>query len=60
MELTKILDSEDVAVIIYAKHLCVASRGIKDDTSETFTAYYGGEFKNKSSKAELFSALQSC
>ena len=60
LELAKILDAEDVAVIIYAKHLCVASRGIKDDTSETFTAYYGGEFKNKSTKAELFSALQNC
>ncbi len=60
LELTKILDTEDVAVLIYAKHLCVASRGIKDDTSETFTAYYGGEFKNKSTKNELFSALQNC
>jgi GTP cyclohydrolase I len=59
-ELKNILETEDVAVLINAKHLCVASRGIKDDTSETFTAYYGGEFQNKSSKNELFSALQNC
>ncbi|MBK20746.1 MAG: GTP cyclohydrolase I FolE [Flavobacteriales bacterium] len=60
LELTKILDTEDVAVLIYAKHLCVASRGIKDDTSETFSAYYGGEFKNENTKNELFAALQNC
>ena len=60
LELTKILDTEDVAVLIYAKHLCVASRGIKDDTSETFSAYYGGEFKSENTKNELFAALQNC
>lgn len=59
-ELKNILETEDIAVLIYAKHLCVASRGIKDDTSETFTAYYGGDFQNKSTKTELFSALQNC
>ena len=53
-------ETEDVVVLIYAKHLCVASRGIKDDTSETFTAYYGGYFQDKSTKTELFSALQNC
>jgi GTP cyclohydrolase I len=59
-ELKNILETEDVVVLIYAKHLCVASRGIKDDTSETFTAYYGGDFQNKTTKNELFSALQNC
>ena len=41
-ELKGILGTEDVAVIIDAKHLCVSSRGIKDDTSATVTAFYGG------------------
>ncbi len=59
-ELKNILETDDVVVLIYAKHLCVASRGIKDDTSETFTAYYGGDFQNKSTKTELFAALQNC
>ena len=44
MELKEILNTEDVAVIIDAKHLCVSSRGIKDDTSSTVTSYYGGVF----------------
>jgi len=44
MELKQILQTENVAVIIDAKHLCVSSRGIKDDTSTTVTSYYGGTF----------------
>ncbi|MGB5553582.1 MAG: GTP cyclohydrolase I FolE, partial [Flavobacteriaceae bacterium] len=43
-ELKSILETEDIAVIIDAKHLCVSSRGIKDDTSATVTSYYGGVF----------------
>lgn len=52
-ELSKILETEDVAVIIDAKHLCVSSRGIQDDTSETITSYYGGEFNRSPKIAEL-------
>ncbi len=52
-ELTQILDTEDVAVIIDAKHLCVSSRGIKDDTSATVTCYYGGAFNTPEKIAEL-------
>ena len=59
-ELKNVLKTDDVAVIIYAKHLCVASRGVKDDTSETFTAYYGGDFQSKSTKNELFLAIKDC
>lgn len=43
-ELKTILDTEDIAVIIDAKHLCVSSRGVQDDTSTTVTTYYGGIF----------------
>lgn len=52
-ELKTILDTEDVAVIIDAKHLCVSSRGIKDDTSSTVTTYYGGEFNTSEKITEL-------
>ncbi|NRA93546.1 MAG: GTP cyclohydrolase I FolE [Psychroserpens sp.] len=52
-ELKKILDTEDVAVIIDAKHLCVSSRGIKDDTSATITTYYGGQFNTPEKITEL-------
>ena len=52
-ELKKILNTEDIAVIIDAKHLCVSSRGIKDDTSATVTCYYGGQFKDQGKITEL-------
>lgn len=53
MDLKAILQTEDVAVIIDAKHLCVSSRGIKDDTSATVTSYYSGVFLKSSKIAEL-------
>ena len=52
-ELKTVLDTEDVAVIIDAKHLCVSSRGVKDDTSATVTSFYGGEFNSSAKIAEL-------
>lgn len=58
-ELKSILDTEDVAVIIDAKHLCVSSRGIKDDTSSTVTAYYGGQFNTSEKITELQNYLNS-
>jgi len=57
-DLKKALQTENVAVIIDAKHLCVASRGIKDDTSATVTAYYGGEFNTPSKINELLNYLK--
>ncbi|MDT7833412.1 GTP cyclohydrolase I FolE [Flavobacteriaceae bacterium S356] len=56
-ELKTILDTENVAVIIDAKHLCVSSRGIKDDTSSTVTSYYGGIFNTPSKINELLNHI---
>ena len=53
VELQNLLETENVAVIIDAKHLCVSSRGIKDDTSATVTSFYGGEFKDPIKITEL-------
>ena len=57
-ELKFILGTDDVAVIIDAKHLCVSSRGIKDDTSATVTAFYGGTFNTLAKIAELQNYLK--
>lgn len=57
-DLQAILNTEDIAVIIDAKHLCVSSRGIKDNTSATVTSFYGGIFKEQSKIAELQSYLK--
>lgn len=48
-----ILNTEDVAVIIDAVHMCVTSRGIQDQTSSTVTSHYGGIFKSESRKNEF-------
>ncbi|RYU95468.1 GTP cyclohydrolase I FolE [Emticicia agri] len=52
-ELQKVLGTEDVAVVMDAKHLCVASRGVQDDTSTTITSFYGGKFQQEATKAEF-------
>lgn len=57
-KLKTILNTEDVAVIIDAKHLCVSSRGIKDETSTTITSYYGGVFKTQAKIVELQNYLK--
>lgn len=53
--LKEILHHDDVAVIIEADHLCVASRGIKDTNSLTVTASYSGMFENETTKQEFLS-----
>ena len=53
-ELKAVLGTEDVAVIIDAKHLCVSSRGVKDDTSATVTSFYGGVFLEMERRQELY------
>ncbi len=52
-DLMESLQTEDVAVIIEAKHLCVSSRGVQDDQSETITVFYNGKFK----EAEMIQQL---
>jgi len=51
--LKKAIGTEDVAVVIDAEHLCVASRGVKDTNSSTITAHYSGKFINEGIKNEF-------
>ena len=57
-ELQRELGTEDVAIVIDAKHLCVASRGVEDDTSSTITSFYGGKFKEEKRKEEFLRYLE--
>jgi len=52
-ELMDSLKTDDVAVIIEAKHLCVSSRGIKDDTSMTSTSALFGKFLEMDTRSEF-------
>ena len=56
-ELMEILETEDVAVIVDAKHMCVSSRGIKDVSSATTTSFYSGKFRNDNTKSEFHKYL---
>ncbi|WP_299678360.1 GTP cyclohydrolase I FolE [uncultured Tenacibaculum sp.] len=53
-DLQETLGTEDVIVVINAKHLCVSSRGIKDKESFTTTVEYGGRYNEASIRNEFF------
>uniref|UniRef100_A0A832CYX5 GTP cyclohydrolase 1 n=1 Tax=Ignavibacterium album TaxID=591197 RepID=A0A832CYX5_9BACT len=52
-ELREMLQTEDVAVIIEADHLCVASRGVQDVSSSTVTSSYHGKFLDSNVREEF-------
>jgi GTP cyclohydrolase I len=56
--LKEALQTNDVAVIIDAVHLCVASRGIKDTSSSTITSFYSGKFEEEKVKAEFINLVK--
>ena len=56
-DLQEILDTDDVIVMVHAKHLCVSSRGIRDKESFTTTLEYGGKFKEDKYREEFLSLL---
>lgn len=47
------LATDDVAVLIEAAHLCVASRGVQDVSSSTVTSSYHGKFLNADTRNEF-------
>jgi GTP cyclohydrolase I len=57
-ELQKVLNTEDVACVIDAKHLCVNSRGIRDIESSTVTSEFGGKFKDERTKREFLDYIK--
>ena len=52
-ELKTALQTNDVAVYIDAKHLCVSTRGVKDESSSTITTIYSGQFENADTRNEF-------
>ncbi len=57
-KLQEVLETEDVAIVIDAKHLCVSSRGVEDESSSTITAFYGGSFKTEEKKNEFLKYIE--
>ena len=56
-ELKRVLNTEDVAVVIDAVHLCVSSRGVQDNDSQTVTSHFGGKFNDEASRREFFTYI---
>jgi GTP cyclohydrolase I len=57
-ELKTVLETDSVIVVMEAKHLCVSSRGIQDESSYTSTIQYGGIFIEKENRNDFFSLLK--
>jgi len=53
-----VLGTKDVACVIYAKHLCVNSRGVSDVASSTVTSEFGGAFQSEDKKREFLDYIQ--
>jgi GTP cyclohydrolase I len=56
-ELKTVLETDNVIVVMEAKHLCVSSRGIKDESSFTSTIQYGGIFNEKENRNDFFNLV---
>jgi GTP cyclohydrolase I len=56
--LSEALNTQHVAVLIEADHLCVASRGVRDTHSKTVTVQYLGKFKEEGTKSEFLELIR--
>jgi GTP cyclohydrolase I len=56
--LQEVLNTNDVACVIDAKHLCVNSRGIRDIESSTVTSEFGGKFKEEATRREFLEYIK--
>ncbi len=52
-EIERVLQTKDVAVVVDANHMCVASRGVSDTNSKTGTAFFSGKFNDQNVKKEF-------
>ena len=58
-DLKDALKTEDIAIYIEAKHMCMISRGVKKELSSTITTKLNGEFKNNR-KNDFYYLLNKC
>ena len=56
-EMMDILNTEHIAVVMDANHLCVSSRGVADTNSRTGTAHFHGKFKEENTKREFLNYI---
>lgn len=56
-ELQRALRTNDVAVVLEAQHLCIASRGVEDTKSITRTSFFSGKFTDREVKEEYLGSI---
>ncbi len=56
--LAEAMGTEDVAVFIDSKHLCVSTRGIRDVSSSTITSEFRGAFKDKATQQKFIDFIR--
>jgi GTP cyclohydrolase I len=57
-EIKEVMQTDDVAVLIDAHHLCVSSRGVQDINSATVTTSFGGKFLNEQTRNEFLQYIK--
>lgn len=55
--LKKVLETEDVAVLIEAEHMCVRTRGVEDACSDTVTTQLSGAFRDGICRQEFLASI---
>jgi GTP cyclohydrolase I len=55
--LCHVLETDDVAIVIEAEHLCVRTRGVEDPCSDTVTSKLSGSFKSDPKVRSEFMSL---
>ena len=56
-ELKRVLKTEDVAVYIDARHMCVSQRGIQHQGCSTITTDFSGKFLNENVRKEFMQSI---
>jgi GTP cyclohydrolase I len=56
--LSDAMGTEDVAVFIDSKHLCVSTRGIRDVSSSTITTEFRGAFKDEATQRKFIDFIK--
>lgn len=57
-EVMRVLNTEDVAVLIEAEHFCVKIRGVNDVNSNTITSFFNGKFLLTETRNEFLNYIQ--
>ena len=52
------LETDDVALYIEAKHMCMVARGVKKVNAKTVTAKFTGEFNESEKKNEFYNLIK--